>query len=60
MRILLVQREYKYARGYCETPSVAPLILGMLAVECGHEVRLLHLDVELSFEELAAFRGFRS
>lgn len=41
----MVQPEYNFPRGYCETPSVALLILGTLARQRGHEVRIVHLDV---------------
>lgn len=40
-----MQPEYNFPRGYCETPSVALLILGTLARERGHEVRIVHLDI---------------
>jgi len=43
--VLLVQPEYNFPRGYAETPSVALLILGTLARQRGHEVRIVHLDV---------------
>ena len=46
MKVLLVQPEYNYTRGYAETPSVALLILGTLARERGHEVKILHLEVD--------------
>ena len=46
MRILLVQPEYNYPRGYVETPSVALLLLGTLARERGHKVKILHLEVD--------------
>jgi radical SAM superfamily enzyme YgiQ (UPF0313 family) len=46
MRVLLVQPEYNFPRGYAETPSVALLILGTLARQKGHEVWLVHLDVD--------------
>jgi len=46
VRILLVQPEYNLPRGYAETPSAALLILGTLARQRGHVVRVLHLDVD--------------
>lgn len=53
MRVLLVQPEYNVPRGYAETPSVALLILGTLARDRGHTVRLAHLDVDREpFERL--------
>jgi len=45
VRVLLVQPQYNFPRGYAETPSVALLILGTLARERGHEVRIVHLDI---------------
>lgn len=42
----MVQPEYNFRRGFAETPSVALLILGTLARQRGHEVRVVHLDIE--------------
>ncbi len=46
MRILLVQPEHNVGRRLLETPSRALLILGTLAKQRGHEVRIVHLDME--------------
>ena len=46
MKILLVQPECNYPRGSLETPSRALLILGTLAQEVGHEVKVQHLEVD--------------
>ena len=46
MRILLVQPYFNTGKRLPETPSRALLILGTLAKQNGHEVRIVHLDIE--------------
>jgi len=46
VKILLVQPRYNYDRPFLEAPSMALLILGTLAENEGHEVKLLHLDID--------------
>ena len=46
MRILLVQPEFNYGKRLPETPSRALLLLGTLAKQRGHDVRISHLDLE--------------
>lgn len=45
-KILLVQPQYNYVRPFLEAPSMALLILGTLAENEGHEVKLMHLDID--------------
>ena len=45
-KILLVQPRYNYIRDFLEAPSMALLILGTLAESEGHQVKLLHLDID--------------
>ena len=45
-RVLLVQPRYNYTRDFAEAPSMALLILGTLAENEGHQVKLLHLDID--------------
>jgi len=45
-RILLVQPQCNQPRGTLESPSSALLILGTLAKKLGHEVRILHLEID--------------
>jgi len=45
-KILLIQPRYNYVRDFLEAPSMALLILGTLAESEGHEVELLHLDID--------------
>jgi len=40
-----------WSPSYCEAPSTALLILGTLAEERGHTVKLSHLDIDVSFDE---------
>lgn len=47
MRILLVQPALNWEHRWCESPSVALLILGTLAKQRGHEVEIVHLDIDL-------------
>ncbi len=46
MRILLVQPEFNVGKRLPETPSRALLILGTLAKQRGHDVKIVHLDIE--------------
>ncbi|MCK4795634.1 MAG: radical SAM protein [Desulfobacteraceae bacterium] len=46
LRILLVQPRYNYVRNFAEAPSGALLILGTLAENAGHEVKIRHLDID--------------
>ncbi len=46
MRILLVQPEFNTGKRLPETPSRALLILGTLAKNLGHDVRIVHLDID--------------
>lgn len=46
MRILLVQPSFNVGRRLPETPSRALLILGTLAKREGHEVKIIHQDIE--------------
>ncbi len=46
MRILLVQPEFNAGKRLPETPSRALLILGTLAKNAGHEVKIVHLDID--------------
>jgi len=45
-RVLLVQPQSNYTRSFAEAPSTALLILGTLAKKLGHEVQILHLDID--------------
>lgn len=46
MKILLIQPEFNAGKRLPETPSRALLILGTIAKQMGHEVRIVHLDIE--------------
>lgn len=46
MRIMLVQPEFNMGKRLPETPSRALLILGTLAKNAGHEVKVLHQDID--------------
>ena len=46
MRILLIQPESNWGKRIPETPSRALLILGTLAKQKGHEVKIVHADLE--------------
>ncbi len=46
MRILLVQPQGNVGKRLLETPSRALLILGTLAKQRGHDVRITHLDID--------------
>jgi len=46
MRILLVQPDFNTGKRLPETPSRALLILGTLASQRGHDVKIVHLDIE--------------
>jgi len=45
-KVLLVQPKSNYPRDFAESPSNALLILGTLAKKLGHEVKILHLDID--------------
>jgi len=46
MRILLVQPSFNTGKRLPETPSRALLILGTLAKRLGHDVKIVHLDID--------------
>jgi anaerobic magnesium-protoporphyrin IX monomethyl ester cyclase len=46
MKILLVQPSFNAGKRLPETPSRALLILGTIAKKKGHEVKIVHLDIE--------------
>jgi len=46
MNVLLVQPRMNWEQTFAEVPSVALLILGTLAKQRGHKVRILHLDID--------------
>ena len=46
MRILLVQPESNWGKRLPETPSRALLILGTLAKQRGHDVKIVHADID--------------
>jgi len=46
MKILLIQPSLNWAHPWCEAPSTALLILGTLAQNKGHQVKILHLDID--------------
>ena len=58
MKIILVQPGMNWPHPYCDAPSTALLMLGTLAKKKGHNVKILHLDVDdVSFEqELKTFK----
>jgi len=58
MNILLVQPHYNFPVSYVECPSGALILLGTIAENAGHKVKVLHLDadeVDLR-QELMAFK----
>lgn len=46
MNILLIQPHLNWSHPWCESPSTALLILGTLAQNKGHRVKILHLDID--------------
>lgn len=46
MNILLVQPNMNWVQRHAEAPSTALLILGTLAQQRGHRVKILHLDID--------------
>ena len=58
MKVILVQPSMNWPHPYCDAPSTALLMLGTLAKRKGHNVKILHLDVDdVSFEqELKTFK----
>ena len=47
MKILLIQPKINWEHPYVESPSIALLTLGALAEQSGHQVKVLHLDIDL-------------
>lgn len=58
MNILLVQPKANFKMNYADAPSTALVMLGTLAKQKGHRVKILHLDVDkVDFrEELKSFK----
>ena len=46
MKILLIQPKINWEHPYVESPSIALLTLGALSEQYGHNVKVLHLDID--------------